>query len=88
MTSVETTKRKVKEMLANRLKLGAAAEKLSDDVPLFGEGGFGLDSIDALEVVLGLQKDFGVAIDDRELAIRVLRSVSTIAAYIEEQGKG
>lgn len=80
-------KDKIREMLATRLKLGAAMEKLGNDMPLFGPGGFGLDSIDALELVLGLQKEFGVVIEDRELAVKVLASVDSIAAYIQAQGK-
>lgn len=84
---METSKKRIREMLATRLKLGPAMEKLGDDTPLFGQDGFGLDSIDALELVLGLQKEFGVAIEDRQLAVKVLTSIDTIAAYIDAQAK-
>ncbi len=84
---MEATKKRIREMLATRLRLGAAMEKLGDDTPLFGPDGFGLDSIDALELVLGLQKEFGVVIEDRQLAIKVLASVNTIAAHILSREK-
>jgi acyl carrier protein len=54
---------------------------------LFGPDGFGLDSIDALELVLGLQKEFGIVIEDRQLAVKVLASIDSIAAYIAAQAK-
>jgi len=50
---------------------------------LFGEGGLGLDSIDALELVVGLQKEFNVVINDKAVAEKVLVSVNTIAGFIE-----
>jgi acyl carrier protein len=75
-------------MLATRLKLAAAVDKIGNETPLFGPDGLGLDSIDALELVLGLQKEFGVVIEDRALAVKVLASIRTIAEYIQSQGKG
>lgn len=84
---MDTTKMRIREMLATRLKLGAAMEKLADDTPLFGPEGFGLDSIDALELVLGLQKEFGVVIEDRQLAVKVLASIDSIAAHVAAQAK-
>lgn len=75
-------KEKIKEMLVRRLKLKIAVRDIKDDSPLFGEGGLGLDSIDALELVVGLQKEFKVAIDDKAVAEKVLVSVNTIAEFI------
>lgn len=84
---MEETKRKIREMLADRLKLGPVMERVEDDTPLFGADGVGLDSIDALELVLGLQKEFGVTIEDRAVAIEALASIRSIATYIHAQGK-
>jgi acyl carrier protein len=56
-------------------------------VRLFGEG-LGLDSIDALELVLALERTFGVTIGDEQTAKRVLQSVNAIAEYIEESRGG
>lgn len=75
-------KKDVKEMLVKRLKLKIDPESIKDDVPLFGDSGLGLDSIDALELVVGLQKEYGVVINDKAVAERVLVSVNTIAEYV------
>ena len=85
---MDDIKRKIREILAVRLKLAAAVEKTGDGTPLFGPDGLGLDSIDALELVLGLQKEFGVVIEDRALAVKVLASIDTIAEFVRSQGKG
>ncbi len=79
---------RVRALLSTRLKLAGAVAEITDETPLFGPTGLGLDSIDALELVLGLEKEFGVVIEDRATAIKVLASVKTIAEYIQSQGKG
>lgn len=76
-------KEKLKEMLVRRLKLKMEAKEIGDDTALFGEGGLGLDSIDALELVVGLQKEFNVIINDKAVAEKALISVNTIADFIE-----
>jgi len=88
MEAVDPLKAKIREILSVRLKFSEAAEKWGDDAALFGPDGLGLDSIDALELVLGLQKEFGVLIEDKETATRVLASIDTIAGYVRSQGKG
>jgi|WetSurMetagenome_2_1015567.scaffolds.fasta_scaffold69578_3 acyl carrier protein len=50
-------------LLATRLKLAKMVDEIIDDTPLFAPTGLGLDSIDALELVLGLEKEFGVVIE-------------------------
>lgn len=79
---------RVRALLSTRLKLGKAVEEITDDTPLFGPTGLGLDSIDALELVLGLEKEFGVVIEDRATAVKVLASIKSIAEYVQSQGKG
>ncbi len=74
---------KIKEMLVRRLKVKMAMQDIKNDAMLFGEGGLGLDSIDALELVVGLQKEFNVVINDKAVAEKVLVSVNTIAGFIE-----
>jgi acyl carrier protein len=59
-----------------------SAAEIDTDMALFGEG-LGLDSIDALELVLELQRSFGVVITDEQAGQRVLRSVRTIVDFIE-----
>ena len=85
---VDETKRKIREILSVRMNLAGAVDTIGDDTPLFGPGSLGLDSIDALELVLGLQKVFGVTIDDRALAVKVLASIDTIAEYVRTRTAG
>ena len=85
---VDGTKKKIREILSVRLNLSTAVEKIEDDALLFGPGSLGLDSIDALELVLGIQKEFGVAIEDRALAVKVLVSIDTIAEYVKSRSAG
>jgi acyl carrier protein len=75
----------VKNLIIQRLKLADTTPEMIDaDGPLFGEG-LGLDSIDALELVLGLEKEYGVIIPDAEVGKKVFQSVRTIAQHILEQ---
>ena len=78
---------KIKQLIIQRLKLvDMTPEMIENDAPLFGEG-LGLDSIDALELVLGLEKEFGVVIPDAEVGKKVFQSVRTMAQYVlEHQG--
>jgi acyl carrier protein len=73
----------IKEVIVRSLRLQMPPAEIADDVPLFGEG-LGLDSIDALELVLEIERTFGVAVEDEQTAKRVLRSVNSIAQFIEE----
>lgn len=74
---------RVKAAIVRSLHLPMAPEDIADDVPLFGEG-LGLDSVDALELVLELEREFGVKVSDEQLGKRVLRTVSAIVALIEQ----
>ncbi len=76
---------KLKQLIITRLKLmDLTPEMIDTDAPLFGEG-LGLDSIDALELVLGLEKEFGVLIPDAEVGRKVFQSVRTMAQFVAEQ---
>src|SRR5436853_7569237 len=82
-------RQQIKEMLVKNLMLQTTAEQIGDDLPLFGAGGLGLDSIDALELVVSLEKTFGVGVPNSEVAGRALKSVNTIHDYIlEKRGEG
>lgn len=77
----------LKRLIIERLKLEEIEiEDIDTDAPLFGEG-LGLDSIDALELVIGLEKEYGVSIPDAEVGRRVFQSVRSIAQYIVENGE-
>jgi acyl carrier protein len=74
---------RLKQLIVETLKLdGIRPEDIPDDESLFGSPRFGLDSIDALELVLRLEKEFGLKIGSSEESRRALTSVNGLAAYI------
>lgn len=75
---------KLKELLVTRLKLKIGVDKIKEETPLFGPDSLGLDSIDVLEMVIVIKKEFGVEIMDREASEIIFKSVGSIARYIEE----
>ena len=60
--ATEDLREAIKEMMVENLMLKTPKEEIQDDMPLFGPGGLGLDSIDALELVVSLEKHFGVTV--------------------------
>lgn len=60
------------------------AVDIEDDAPLFGNGGLGLDSIDALELIVMLEKSYGIKIKDPKAGKDIFKSISTLADYITE----
>ena len=86
MDGQDTLAEQVKVAIVRCLRMPITPEEIKDDMPLFDEG-LGLDSIDALELVLELQRTFGVEITDEKVGKRVLQSVSTIVGYIETSGE-
>jgi acyl carrier protein len=74
---------RLKALIVETLKLDdLRPEDIPEDEPLFGSPRFGLDSIDALELVLKIEKEFGVKIGSSEESRQALGSISTLAAFI------
>jgi len=87
-TPTDTLKAEIKQAIIRSLRLPITADEIGDATPLFGEG-LGLDSIDVLELVLEIERSFGVAIADEQTGMKVLGSVETIADYItSERARG
>lgn len=81
-------KRRVKELLIERLKFeDMTPDDIADDEPLFA-GGMGLDSIDALEIVVMLESEFGLKVKNEAAAREYFKSVSTLAQLIHERTGG
>ena len=82
MSEVITTQDRIKRLIVESLNLeGMKPEMIEDDAPLFGEG-LGLDSVDALELVVALEKEFGIKIKSQEIGREVFSSVSTLSEFI------
>jgi acyl carrier protein len=77
-------KTRIKEMMVENLMLKISPAEIGDDQPLFGPNSLGLDSVDALQLVVALDKNFGFKIPDPAVAKKVLQSVNTMAAAIRE----
>ena len=80
-TTQHQLKSDIKQAIVRSLRLPIAPNDIGDATPLFGEG-LGLDSIDVLELVLEIERSFGVTIGDEQTGMRVLGSVDTIAGFI------
>jgi acyl carrier protein len=83
-TPLDTLKGDIKQAIVRSLRLPIPPEEIGDATPLFDEG-LGLDSIDVLELVLEIERSFGVSIGDEQTGMKVLRSVDTIADYITSE---
>jgi len=78
---------KVKQMIIESLRIeGMSPDEIETDAPLFGEG-LGLDSIDALQLVVAMEKDYGVVVPDAATGTKVFASVRSMADYIAEHKK-
>jgi acyl carrier protein len=85
--ATEDLKESIKEMMVENLMLKVTKEDIRSDMPLFGAEGLGLDSIDALELVVSLEKRFGVSVPNSDVAKNALATVNTIADYVEQHRK-
>ncbi len=84
---MEELKNTLKQQIIESLNLeGMKPEDIEDSAPLFGEG-LGLDSIDSLELMVLLERNYGIKIEDAREGRKVLESVDAMAAYIQANRK-
>ncbi len=84
---MEDLKQTLKQQIIDSLNLqGMKPEEIDDNAPLFGEG-LGLDSIDSLELMVLLERNYGVRIEDAREGRKILTSVQTMADYINQHRK-
>jgi len=83
MTNDAAIAQRIKHLLVDKLHLeGLSPESIADDMPLFGEG-LGLDSVDALELVVALEKEFSLRIQSHEVGREAFASVAALATYVQ-----
>ena len=87
MEDLSTLKPRIKALMVENLMLQVTADEIGDDQPLFGPNSLGLDSVDALQLVVALDKNFGLKIPDPAAAKLVLQSVTTIAEAVQKNQK-
>lgn len=80
----DALKQELKELIIKELKLmDVVPDQIDDDSPLFGENSdLDLDSLDAVELVVMLQKNYNIEIGDRETAIAAFASINVMAEYV------
>lgn len=82
---MEDLKLKLKQQIIEALNLEEMKpEEIADDEPLFGEG-LGLDSIDALELIVLLEKNYSIRIEDPKDGRQIFESINTMAAFIQSK---
>ncbi len=82
MDNTTAIKQEIRKLMVENLMLQISADEIGDDQPLFGPGSVGLDSVDALQLVVALDKTYGLKIPDPETARQILANVNTIAAAV------
>jgi acyl carrier protein len=82
MENTPVLRQEIKRLMVENLMLQLTPEEIADNQPLFGPGSVGLDSVDALQLVVALDKAYGLKIADSDVARRTLHSVDTMAAAV------
>ena len=86
-TKLAEIREKLKVLLVDQLSLDdVEPDEIEDDAELFGEG-LGLDSLDAVEIVVMLQRNFGMEVKDMEKSREVFRTIATLADYVYEKSE-
>ncbi|MBI1175840.1 acyl carrier protein [bacterium] len=90
MADTDNLKERIKALMVENLMLQIPAEEIGDDTPLFGPDGLALDSVDALQLVVVLDKNFGLKIQDTEIARQILATVNSMAEAVakHQQAEG
>jgi len=77
---------RIKKVMVEELMLQIQPEDIADDAPIFGADGLGLDSVDVLQLVIALEKNFGLKIAEGDAAKELLKSVRSIGEAVRALG--
>ena len=86
MPDLDALKLRIKETMVEELMLPMGIEAISNDALIFDPQGLALDSVDALQLVVAIEKRFGLKLGDAAAAREALQSVNTIAAALVAKG--
>lgn len=80
------TNLELKQMIVTTLNIeDVRPEDIDDDAPLFGDAGLGLDSVDALQLVIQIEKNYHITIENEEVGIQAFASINALNRFL--QGK-
>lgn len=82
MADLTALKLQIKQAMVEELMLPQSVDEIADDAPIFNPQGLGLDSVDALQLVVAIEKRFGLKLGDAAAARAVLQTVNTIAEAV------
>ncbi len=82
MSNPSPTRQRIKEILVESLNLEVSPDEIGDDAELWG-GELGLDSVDALELMVALEREYGFRIDSEEIEQESLATVAHIEAFVD-----
>ncbi len=75
----------LKRMVAENCMIQVPPEEIGEETPLFGPGGLGLDSIDALQLTVAVERTYGLAIKDPAVAREALQSLGALRRWLDAQ---
>lgn len=76
----------LKEMIVTTLNIeDVRPEDIDDDAPLFGDEGLGLDSVDALQLVIQIEKQYNIMIENEEVGMKAFASINALARFLQEK---
>lgn len=85
---IDELKEELKRLLIQDLSLeDIEPEDIEDDTPLFGDEGVGLDSLDGVELVVMLQRNYGLEVKEMQKGMEIFQTINTLADYVMENAE-
>jgi acyl carrier protein len=81
----EISLNELKKLVVENCVLKIKPDEIGEETPLFGPGSVGLDSLDALQLTVAIEQQYGIAIDDAQVARQALQSLGTLRRWLAQQ---
>jgi acyl carrier protein len=75
----------LKKLVVENCVLKVKPDEIREDTPLFGPGSVGLDSLDALQLTVAIEQQYGIAITDAQVARQAMQSLGTLRHWLAQQ---